>query len=47
VLSSVLIFTILTDSGWKISMITTIGEMSSELDEKRELDEMSFLIDDY
>jgi hypothetical protein len=39
-LFSILIFTILTDSKWKISMITTIDEQS-------ELDEMRFLINDY
>jgi hypothetical protein len=41
------LFSVLIDSGLKIAMITTVGEKSSELDEKRELDEMSFLIDDY
>jgi hypothetical protein len=44
---SILKSTILIDSRWEISMITTIDEKSSELDEKRELDEVSFLIDDY
>jgi hypothetical protein len=46
ILFLILIFTILTDSKWKISMITTIDEWS-ELDEKRELDEVSFLINNY
>jgi hypothetical protein len=44
---SILIFSILINSRWKISMITTIDEINNELDEKRELDEVSFLINDY
>jgi hypothetical protein len=49
-ISSVLIFSIsstLIDSRLKISMVTAIGEKSSELGEKRGLDGMSFLIDGY
>ncbi len=46
-LISILIFTILTSPEWKISMIATIDEVSSELDEKIELDEVSFLISCY
>jgi predicted PurR-regulated permease PerM len=46
-ISSILIFSILfSGSRLKISMITAIDE-KDELDRKRELDEVSFLIDDY
>jgi glucan phosphoethanolaminetransferase (alkaline phosphatase superfamily) len=47
-ISSNLMFSMLfSNSRLKISMIATIDEVKNELDEKRELDEMNFLISCY